>query len=507
VIGQKTAAALERAGLAPAASDISELIDFGLGRIEGNDDDVLEITQAVWQTETHGGESVTILTREMLCVVLVPVTTGMLRRTKSAPACVQIPFTAISDLIDDDAEMGGAVVFFVGAGENPDFLLRFERSAERDRFYPCVFAVHRGDFSRWGMQLDPADYAADFERFHAELVATGIEDGARLDEWVEEKYGDYRIDNALGLALDWRRCELDDLARPDDGSRRVGRIGFPHPWGEVPESHPVFVRLGEQLFDAGMLAPPYDERSFQNGEPLGSHDAGPRRLLALMTLAAYAQALRDPRAQELIDAVFPHLAEVPAAVFPQALRELWAEIAPLPSPQESREFEIWEDAEVEEISTFEEDRVVYDPGGLTPSDRAQIDKFMASDARREDDRPETFVGAALAGVEAYEELSPLCPPGWRKLVVYTVSERTNEVWQRFQLAHETAMLARWLTVTIEANDWGPDGNSTPLGQHHSFAMGLGAETGIGVIVIDPETGRASAPTGEEARLAARRGGF
>jgi hypothetical protein len=507
VTGPKIAAALERAGLVLAAPDTTELIDFGLRRIQGGDDDVLEITQAFWQTETHGGESITILTREMLCVVLAPVATGILRRKKSAPVCAQIPFAAISDLIDDDAEMGGAAVFFVGAEENPDFVLRFERSAERDRFYPCVFAAHRGEFSRWGMQLDPANYVADFERFHAELIATGIEDGSKLHEWVEGQYGDFRIDNALGLALEWRTCELDDLARPADGWRRVGRVGSPSPWGDVPESRPVFVKLGEQLFDAGMLAPPYDERSFPSDEPLGNHDAGPLRLLAVMALAGYARALRDPRAQEFIDGALPHLGEIPAAIFHQSMRELWADIAPLPSPKEPREFEIWEDAEVKEISTFEENRVVYDPGGLRPGDKAQIDEFMAADAHRDDDRPETHVGAALAGIKAYEELSPLCPPGWRKLVVYTVSERAHEVWRGFQLAHETAMLAQWVTVTIEANDWGPDGNSTPLGQHHSFAMSLAADTGIGVIVIDPETGRASAPTGEEARHAAREGAF
>jgi hypothetical protein len=504
VSGPKTLAALERAGLAPASTETSELIQFGLGRIGASDDEVLEITRAFWQTDTHGGDSVAILTRETLCVVVAPITTGMLLRRKSAPACAQIPLTTIEDLIDDDKEMGGAVIFFFA---EPNFLLRFEHSAERDRFFPCIFEAQRGLFSRWGLQLDPANYAADFARFHSELAASGVDDSIKLLDWVASRYGDFPIDNALGLAREWRMHELDDIAHPNRPSARVMRIGSPSPWGEVPESHRVFVSLGEQLFDAGMLGAPYDERSYTADEPLRALDAGPARLLAAMTLAAYAHELRDPRAEEFLAAARPHLDLVPAEVFSPYLRELWADIAPLPSPEDPREFAIWEDPEVAEICTFADGRVTFDKDQLTPADQAQVERFQAACARLREDTAEAYLDAALAGVGAFEELSPLCPAGRRKLLVFQVSEFAHEIWRRFQFGREAALLAQWVSVTIEANGWGPDGNSTPLGQHHSFSMSLAADTGIGILVIDPETGRASAPSGAEARLAAQTGAF
>jgi hypothetical protein len=505
MIGPKTTAALERAELARASSAVSDLIQFGLVRIQGGDEDVLEVTKAAWETNSHGGEGVAILTREMLCVVLAPVATGILRRGKTEPACVAIPFTEIEDLIEDDKEMGGAVIFFF-AVEN--FLLRFERSAERDRFCACVFAAHRGEFSRWGMQLDRGNFAEDFARFHTELVATGITDQIEIRRWIESRYGDFAIDSALGLAESWRSSELQDASRPTDASSRVGQIGSPWPWVDVPESHRTILDLGEQLFDGGMLGPPYDERSLANDDPLSSHDVGPERLLALMVIAFYARELRDPRAEEFIAAARPHLGTVPAGVFSPKIREFWAGIAPLPteSTEAPREIDIWEDRDVKEICTFEATRVVYDRDGLTTADESQIEHFLGACGDR-DEGVAACVGAALAGVRAFEELSPLCPVGWRKLVVYQVSDLAHEVWRRFELGHEAALLAQWVVCTIEANGWGPDGNATPLGQHHSFSMGLAGDTGIGVIVIDPETGLASPPTGAEARIAAKEGAF
>jgi hypothetical protein len=506
VNGPKTTAALERSGLAPAAAETSELIEFGLGRIGAGDADLLEVTRAIWQNEEHGGDTLTILTRETLCIVQMPVTTGMLRRRKSAPACMQIPLATVKDLIDDDVQMGGAVIFFFA---EPEFLLRFERSAERDRFFHCVLEAHRKNFSRWGLQLDPANYAADFARFHAELVATGITDSSELSSWIESRYGDFDLINALGFAREWRGCELRDIARPDDPSSRVMRIGSPDPWGDVLESHRLFISLGEQLFDAGMLGPPYDERSYTTGEPLRALDAGPARLLALMTLAGYARELRDPRADEFIAAAMPHLDAVPAEIFSPNRHEAWADIAPLPSatPEGPQELEIWRDPEVAEICTFADGRVTFDKDQLTPADQAQVERFEAACARLGEDTAEAYVGAALAGIGAFEELSPLCPAGQRKLIVYLVSDLAHEVWRRFQLDREAALLAQWVGSTIEANGWGPDGNSTPLGQHHSFSMSLAADTGIGILAIDPETSLASAPTGAEARLAAQKGAF
>ena len=499
-------AALERADTAIGSAQARELIDLGLARIHAGAEDVLEVTGAFWQTETHGGDGVAILTREALCVVLAPIATGLLRR-RSAPACVAIPLTHVRDLIDDDAEFGGAVVFFAGSDGHADFILRFERTAERDRFYRCVLAAHRGDFSRWGLQLDPANYVADFDRFYAELLATGIEDAIDLLTWAEQRYGDFRIDSALGLAREWRGRELNDQKRPDGVSMRAALIGMPTIWGEVPEARRVLLRLGEQLFDAGLLRPPYDERSWGSDEPLRAMDVGPARLLAVMTLAGYASELRDPRAQEFASAALPHLSAVPAGVFPEALRRLWSDIAPLPVAGEPRELDIWADPDVSEACRLEDGQVRYDGSALTDSDAAAVSALLTAALRIRDGDAASCIAAALAGVTACEELSPLCPRGWRKLAVYQVSEAAHQLWGRFSLAHEAAMLAQWVTVTIEANGWGPDGNSTPLGQHHSYCMNLAGRTGVGILAIDAVTGMASAPTGDEARRAARVGSF
>ncbi len=504
MIGPRTEAALQRADLWPPSSETRELIQLGLMRMGAGDDDVLEITRAFWRTETHGGQSVLILTRTQQCAVLEPVSVGVLRRRKSRPAVLQIKHTHVRDLIDSNDE--GAVIFFVGAGENPDFLLAFDRTAERDRFYPCVFAAQRGDFTRWGLQLDPAHYVADFDRFYAELVASGIEDRRALSQWVEAQYEEHAIESALGFATAWRGAELDDRTPSRwNTSARVGRIAQPAPWDHHPQSHRLFVRLGEQLYDDGLLGPPYDERSFDTGEPLSSGDAGPARLLALLWLAAFAHELRDHRATEFIGAARPYLRSVPAQVFSGALRTAWADIASLPDPEEPRELEIWEDTEVAMICKPQDGAVRYDTSALGPVDRAHVERFLQSLGTI--DEQAGCIAAALAAVNAYEELSPLAPVGWRKLLVYHASELAHHVWRRFGLDHETAMLAQWVVVTIGAQGWGPDGNSSPLGQHHSYAMHLAGETTVGLLVIDPETGRASAPTGDEARRAADRGAF
>jgi hypothetical protein len=505
MIGSRTTAALERAELAPPSAETGDLIQFGLVRIQGSDEDVLEVTEAFWQTESHGGEGVAILTREMLCLVLAPVAAGILRLSKTEPICVAIPFTEISDLVEDDKEMGGAVIFFF-AEEN--FILRFERTAERDRFCSCIFAAHRGEFSRWGMQLDRGNFPEDFTRFHAELVAAEITDPMEIRRWIESRYGDFAIDSALGLAESWRSSELQDASDPTEASSRIRKICFPWPWVDVPESHRTILDLGEQLFDAGMLDPPYDERSLANDDPLSSHDIGPRRLLALMIIAFYARKLRDPRAEEFIEAAKTHLGTVPPSVFSPKIHELWGDIAPLPTESDEGplELDIWEDSDVKAICTFEATRVVYDTGGLTAAEEAQVDHFLRSCGDREESGV-ACVGAALAGVGAFEELSPMCPLGWRKLIVYQVSDLAHEAWRQFRLGREAALLAEWIACTIEANGWGADGNATPLGQQHSFSIGLASETGIGIIVIDPETGLASPPTGAEARIAARQGAF
>lgn len=105
------------------------------------------------------------------------------------------------------------------------------------------------------------------------------------------------------------------------------RIGNPTPWIDVAEEvQRVLVRLGEQLFDERLLAPPYDERTFHTDEELVSLDAGPARLCALMTLAAYANELGHPRAGVWIDLARAGMCAVPPTVFSPHLRTLWARL-------------------------------------------------------------------------------------------------------------------------------------------------------------------------------------
>jgi len=92
----------------------------------------------------------------------------------------------------------------------------------------------------------------------------------------------------------------------------------------------VVVRLGERLADEGLLDPPYDEESFENGEGLSRVDAGPARLIALMTLAGLARAHAHPRADEWIGDARRGISSVPPAIFPPVLRDLWADIEELP---------------------------------------------------------------------------------------------------------------------------------------------------------------------------------
>ena len=59
-------------------------------------------------------------------------------------------------------------------------------------------------------------------------------------------------------------------------------------------------------------------------------DAGPQRLIALMTLAGNANAVGHPRSTEWVAAAREGVSAVPPAVFGPQLRELWAGLGGLP---------------------------------------------------------------------------------------------------------------------------------------------------------------------------------
>jgi len=148
---------------------------------------------------------------------------------------------------------------------------------------------------------------------------------------------------------------------------------------------------------------------------------------------------------------------------------------------------------------------------LSPTDNALVMSFfeVLGPTQVEGAAPDaqTLIGVCLRGVTVVEELSPLAPPGWRKLILYIVSDITYDLWNRHKVAEAAGRLAQWVIVTIEKNGWGPDGRSTPLGQHHSYAMGVAGNSGVGIVELDATSGQYRAPTGDEARRAALAGHF
>jgi hypothetical protein len=504
-------AVFERAGMLPPSSQTVAQLQAAWTAAGGSDGGLLEISRAQWGNETQGPEDVLVVLLRKT-VVLVPMQKkGFFGASQRNPRSVAL--ADYSDVAEDD-EIFGHSVFFLAPDEDDHFLLSWQDPAERRRMFMAIFDAHRGRYSRWGVQLDPDNYGADFDRYYAQLIAECPDAGGGMDvfNWAEQEFGEFDVSNALGLAVDWRACELDDAAGREP-SRRVGRLGFPEPWisnGAAAER--VFLRLGEQLFDAGLLDPPFDERTFDTGEPTTANDAGPARLIALMHLATLAKRFGHPRVQTWIDSAKEGIPSVPPELFSKDLRERWTAIGDLPAVDESppAEIPIQEDVDVRAISSYEDDRVVYSQDGLTEADDELIKAFFMADqelGRNGRNDGEAVVAACLLGVKAFEGLSPEGPPGWRKLILYAVSDLTYDVWKKYKLGDPAARLAHWVVATIEANGWGPDGRATPLGQHHSYAMGVAVDSGVGAILIDPKTGVAHAPTGEEARRAAAVGHF
>jgi len=123
-----------------------------------------------------------------------------------------------------------------------------------------------------------------------------------------------------------------------------------------------------------------------------------------------------------------------------------------------------------------------------------------------DGPPEAFVAACLTGIRAVESLAASVDPGWLKFITYMTDMNNHFLWDLHRRSNEVAAIAEWTVETIEEQGWGPDGNSTPLGQRHSNAMALAAAAGGGAR-MNPATGQFEYGTGELARQAARTGRF
>lgn len=493
----------------PPSPSVSAHLDAACAAVRDPDEEVLEVSQATWANETAGEDVLVVLMRKV--VVLVSPRKGGLFRAAEPRARI-MPLADYRYVAEDDEMLNHSVVF-LAPDEDDHFLLSWTDAGERRRMFQAIFAAHAGRYEQWGLQLDPSNYGADFDRYYGQLVSETAGDKSDLYGWAKERFGEFDIANALGFAVDWRGCVLADEAGRGP-SQRIGRLAYPFPWIEVgPEAQRLFVRLGEELFDAGLLTPPYDERTFSgDDEPVRSSDAGPARLLALMTLAASASAVGHRRAPEWIEAARAGVDAVPPTVFSESMREMWSGIAELPAVDDSppAEIPIHEDVDVQAISRRDGNRVTYSQQGLTAADDALIKEFFVADGKLGADTAPggaAVMEACLLGVKAFEGLSPDAPTGWRKLILYAVSDLTYDLWDKHEVGDPAAKLAHWVIATIEANRWGPDGRSTPLGQHHSYAMAVAVGTGVGVIQIDPKTGEAKAPTGDEARRAAIAGHF
>jgi hypothetical protein len=299
---------------------VVEQLDAACKGVDGHTNAVFEISQALWATETEGEDVLVVLMREALVLVAMR-KHGIFSGAQPSPRTIAL--ADYKDVADDD-EFAGHTVWFLAPNEDKQFLLKWEDADERDRMFRAIFAAHAGRYEQWGLQLDPANYVVDFDRYYAEIVADGPSDPGALYDWTQQRYGEFDLTNALGLAEDWRRCVFGDEEGREPSSR-VARIAVPFPWIEAgPQARRVFVRLGEQLFDEGHLNPPYDERTFDTGEPISPSDAGPARLIALMTLAVHAKALGHPRAATWIDTATTGMATVPAAPIPENLRAHWS---------------------------------------------------------------------------------------------------------------------------------------------------------------------------------------
>jgi hypothetical protein len=123
-----------------------------------------------------------------------------------------------------------------------------------------------------------------------------------------------------------------------------------------------------------------------------------------------------------------------------------------------------------------------------------------------DGPPDAFIAACLGGVRLVETLAASAAPGWLKFFIYMTDLNNHFLWDLYHRRTEVAAIADWTVETIARHGWGPDGNSTPLGQRHSNAMALGAAAGGGVR-LNPATGEFEASNGDGARQAAIAGHF
>jgi hypothetical protein len=160
---------------------------------------------------------------------------------------------------------------------------------------------------------------------------------------------------------------------------------------------------------------------------------------------------------------------------------------------------IWDDPDVQRIyqvrdgQPFPAFHVFNDEPSQLP---LVIDFVQADQNAGSDGPPSAFVDACLAAIRAVESLGTSVDPGWLKFFVYMTDSNNHFLWDLYHPRLEVGAIASWTVETIEKYGWGPDGNSTALGQRHGNSMALAAMAGW----VPPGSG-------DRARQAARDGHF
>jgi hypothetical protein len=174
----------------------------------------------------------------------------------------------------------------------------------------------------------------------------------------------------------------------------------------------------------------------------------------------------------------------------------------------SADIPIWSDADVQRIYDVREGRpfprfYIFNDD---PFQLRLITQFVEADQHAGSDGPaESFLAVCLAGIRAVEELPADVDAGWRKFLVYMIDMNNHFLWDLYH-RDEVAAIAEWTVETIERYGWGPDGNSTALGQRHGNAMALAAKAGGG-LRRDPKTGKFVYGDGDAARRLAGASGY
>lgn len=326
--------AIARAGLTPSPALDAEIRE-GCGLLSLGADAVIEMSRCLVHREPDGrggkvDAGLLLLFRFDLGILHEVGERGGLFRSRPSGdrdiAWVELSGVTAVEAAQDRS--GAAALQLFGEGHRAGLRLAWrDAPAERDRLAAAVRAAVARDFSTWDPKPDPDTFREDFDRAYQRALAEAPADLAGYGTWAAA-LGEYPRGGGAAAAIDWRRAEVFDLAWPND--RTSSRVLFLREArsyaGQAPQqAKELIVALGEGLWDEGALAPPYDERD--PSDPWHQSEPGPSRLIAVMTLAAYARDLGHPRTSEWAAAARQGLEVVPQEILPAAVHDLWAPLA------------------------------------------------------------------------------------------------------------------------------------------------------------------------------------